>query len=337
MTTRALGDAPQTAGGAPRRPSGSGLRTAARWLRPLGRALAVAAFVVVVTFLLIRAVPGDAVTTIAGPRASPETKAELREQLHLDRTMPEQFSAYVQDLGRADLGRSLVQQGRPVTTIVGETLTITLYLVFASIVISLVVGVALGLLAATRHGWPDVTVRAGLTVLLAVPPFFLGLILILVAGLNLAWLPAGGWPGTWPDNLEYLVLPSLALAGYLIPLVARTTRQAANDALAQPWAEASETRGLSRARIMFRHVLPNSLLPVVTLVGYNAGAMIAGAVVVEAVFGIPGIGQELVTAVNARDYPVIQGIALVSALLVVAANLAADLLVAAVDPRTTRA
>jgi peptide/nickel transport system permease protein len=294
---------------------------------------AVCCFVVIVTFLLVRIVPGDPVTAIAGTRASSEARQALREQLHLDRSLPDQFGAYARDLSRGDFGHSLVQQQRPAISIVGDTLPVTLYLVAATIVLSVLAGVPLGLFAALRPGAPDVSIRAFATVLLAVPPFFLGLLLILFFALKVPLFPAGGWGSGWPDNLRFLVLPSVALSAYLMPLVTSVTRQTARSALTQPWVEAATARGLTRRRILFRHVLRNSVSPVITLVGYNAGYLVAGAVIVESVFGLPGIGQALVNAVSVRDYPVIQAIALVSALGVVVCNLLADLLALAADPR----
>jgi peptide/nickel transport system permease protein len=179
-------------------------------------------------------------------------------------------------------------------------------------------------------------VRTLLSLMLACPPFFLGLLLILGPALELGWLPAGGWPDRWPENTRYIVLPSLALAGYLVPQIARSVRQAALDATREQWYEAALARGLSTRTLTLRHVLPNSLLPVVTLVALNIGALIAGAVVVEAAFGLPGIGQELLSAINQRDYPLIQGIVIVTALIVVVSNLLADVAYRVLDPRTAR-
>ncbi|MBS1878147.1 MAG: ABC transporter permease [Actinobacteria bacterium] len=297
------------------------------------QAIAVCAFVVVVTFLLVRIVPGDPVSAISGPQASAETREAIRAELHLESSLPSQFTAYIGDLLQGDLGHSIVQQGKSVTSIIGESLPITLYVVFGALVISAVFGVAFGLLAAVRGGGIDMGTRAAVMVFLAVPPFFLGLLLILLLALEIPVFPAGGWGEGWPQNLEYLVLPSIALSATLMPLVASVTRQAAKDAMRQPWAEAASARGLPARLVVFRHILPNCAASVITLLGFNASVLISGAVVVEAVFGLPGLGQELVTAVTERNYPVIQGIALVTALIVVAINLAADLLSLAVDPR----
>jgi peptide/nickel transport system permease protein len=297
--------------------------------------LAVAVVVVVLTFLLVRVAPGNAVTALHGSRGTEASRAALRARLGIDDPLLTQFWHYFSGLFRGDLGSSLAQQGRPVSTIIGNTLPVTVSLIGATILISVAIGAPLGLLAALNPlRGADLTIRVGLSLLLASPPFYLGLLLVIGPALAWGWAPAGGWPATWPDNIRYLILPSLALAGYLVPLLARTVRQVAADTMREQWYEAAIARGLPRFTLVARHLLPNTLLPVVTLVALNAGALVAGAVVVEAVFGLPGIGQELITSIQQRDYPCVQGIALVTALIVVACNLIADVLYRFIDPRT---
>ena len=305
------------------------------FLRKLGQALLVAAVVVVMTFVLVRVAKGDATSTVVGVRGTEEARRAIRAELKLDEPLPSQFVSYVGDLTKGDLGNSLIQQGRPVTDIIGETLPVTLSLIALATVFACLAGIPLGLFAALSP-WrgSDTGTRTLLSVLIASPPFFLGLLLILGPGLAWGLFPVGGWGSGWPENAEFAVLPALALAGYLTPLIARTVRQAALEAEREHWYEAALARGLPTRTLIARHVLPNSLLPVVTLIGVNVGALVAGAVVVESVFGIPGIGQELVTAVDQRDYTVIQGIALVTALVVVASNFVADSVYRLVDPRT---
>ena len=303
----------------------------------VGQALSVAFVVVVVAFLLVRLVPGDPARGILGPRGSPEAVAALRAELHSDRPLPEQFVDYVTSLLQGNLGHSIIQQQRPVSNIIADTLPVSLSVVLATILVSALVGVPLGLWAAiTRHRSADLVVRGFAAILLSMPPFFLGLVLLLVVALSLGLLPAGGWGRGLPDNLRYVILPAAALASYLTPLVIRTVRQAAIDTAGQPFVEAAIARGIRPHIVTMRHVLPNSLLPVVTLLGLNVGALVGGAVVVEAVFGLPGMGIELANAVAVRDYPVIQGIAVVSALIIVASNLLTDAVYVFVDPRTRR-
>lgn len=306
-------------------------------LRLVWQAVVVAFVVVIITFLLVRIVPGDPATAILGSKGSDAAKDALRKSLDLDDPLYMQFLQYIGNVVRGDFGQSFSGGGRSVLSIIGKSLSVTLPVVATTMVISTVIAVPLGLLAGLRRGATDVGVRAAMTILLTLPPFFLGLLLLLTLALKVPLFPAGGWAGYWPDNVQYMILPSLALAGYLVPILTRGTRQAAITASEQTWMEASYARGLSPLRLAFAHVLPNSLLPVITLLGYNVGILIASAVVVEAIFGLPGIGQELVSAVNQRDYPVIQGIALTTALIIIAANLVSDVVVSLVDPRGRKA
>lgn len=319
------------------RRSARGLPAGIRWpLIILGRGIVVIVLVIIITFLLVRIIPGNPVDAIAGVHSTAQTRALLRTELHLNGSLLSQFGAYISALLHGNLGDSVAQQGTTVASIIGSTFPITMTLVLCAIVLSVLVGIPLGLLAGLAGGAKDAGTRILLTIMLTLPPFFLGLLLIWVFALTLPWLPAGGWGG-WPEAPRYLVLPSIALAASLIPLIARATRQAARDAEQEVWVEASVARGISRKALIFRHILPNAVLPVVTLVGYSAGVLISGAVVVEAVFGLPGMGQELVDAVAGRDYPTIQGIALVSAIAVVICTAITDLLYLWVDPRTRRA
>lgn len=315
--------------------------SAAGWGRrvgfELGQALLVAFVVVTVSFLLVRLIPGDPAQAVLGPRANPQAVAALRQEMRIDQPLVAGYVDYLGALLRGDLGTSIVQSDQSVSSIVGRTLPVTLQLVLATMILSLCVGIPVGLLAAlTRRGSVDHGTRIGLVILLATPPFFLGLLLILAFSLRWPVFPAGGWAGSWPENFRYLVLPAVAMSAFLMPQIARTVRQVAQDTARQDFIEAALARGMSRRTVVLRHILPNSLLPVITLLGLNMGALIAGAVVVEAVFGMPGIGSQLVQSVSQRDYPVIQGIAVVSALFVVLSNASADALYVIADPRTRR-
>jgi peptide/nickel transport system permease protein len=304
-------------------------------LNHAGQLLIAMMVVGLLTFLMVRVVPGNAVDAVSGTHGTEATRAATRAAMHLDASLRAQFVEYLSGLARGDLGRSLVQQGNSVNRIIAARLPVTLAVIGGAIVTGCLIAIPLGLLAALApHPWIDVAVRTLLSVMLACPPFFIGLLLILGPALAFRWVPAGGWPDTWPENACYLVLPSLALGGTLVPQLARAVRQAARDSTQEHWYEAALARGLSVHTLALHHVLPNSLLPVVTLVGLNIGVLIAGAVAVEAVFGLPGIGQELIDAINQRDYPLVQGIVLVTALFVVGANLLADVAYRFIDPRT---
>jgi peptide/nickel transport system permease protein len=214
---------------------------------------------------------------------------------------------------------------------------VTFLLIPLSLVLALILGIPAGLAAglAQRRG-VDLGIRSAATLCLAFPPYLIGLVLLLVFSLNAGWFPAGGWPGEWPANLEYVVLPSVALAAFVTPLVTRTVRQAASDVGGEQFVEAAMARGIPERTIVLRHILPNTLVPLMTLIGLLVGGMIGSAAVVEAVFNLPGLGTALAQAVHTRDYTVIQGIALVTALIVVGVNLVIDLLCVLVDPRTRR-
>lgn len=305
-----------------------------RILRLLGEMLVVALLVVVLTSLLIRLAPGDPARTILGQKATPEQIEALRQQLNLDEPLWSQIGSLLLGVLRGDLGTSLVDRGRSVLSIVMDALPVTLALIALTLVISALVGIALGLWGAlTRRRSVDEGVSAFAIGLLALPPFVLSLVLLLLVAVRWNAAPAGGWGDGWPQNLAYAWLPALALSGLLMPQVLRTVRQNAGEIRGQEFVESARARGLSGARVTFRHVLPNASLPVITVLGLNAAALIGGAVVVESVFGIPGLGQVLDQAVSARDYPVIQGVALVTALIVVLINAATDLAYAVIDPR----
>ena len=295
----------------------------------------VIAGVVFGTFLLIHLVPGDPAVSILGVHATPSSIAALRHEMHLDKPFYLQFWLFVSQLAHFSFGDSLVQQGRPVSSIVFPAMGTTLLLTFTAVAISLLVGIPLGLAAALipRTG-VDFTLRSLAAVLLATPPFMIGFLLLYFVALKANLAPAGGWGSGLASDLQYLWLPAFALSAFLTPIVFRAVRQSALETNEQQFVEAVVSRGLPRHALVIRHVLPNSLLPVITLVGVNVGGLIGGAVVVEAVFDIPGTGSILVEAVQARDYPVVQGVALVAAVLVVLITFVTDVLYFVVDPRT---
>lgn len=320
-------------------PSGRRLRTAAapvllRIGRRLGELILVAVVVVILTTLLIHLAPGNPARVILGLRATPAEVRQLDQQLGLDHPVIVQIQHAFTRLFHGDLGTSVINQGQPVSHEIGTAAPITGTLILGAMLIAIVVGVPLGLLSAvsTRR-----TLRQGISTFalltLAVPPFVLALLLLLGVSLGLHLAPAGGWGTGWPGNLRYAWLPSLALAGLVMPQILRTVRQTAQGVLSDDFIEAAQSRGLSPLRVTLRHVLPNSLLPVISVIGLNAAALIAGAVVVEAIFGMPGLGGLLQSAVENRDYPVIQGVAIVTALAVILINMLTDIILGVADPR----
>jgi len=311
------------------------------FIRTLGvRALQIALvafFVTVGTNILVRLVPGDPAQTILGERASPAALAALRQELGLEAPLLQQIASALGKLVQGDLGTSFAHRGQDVTSLIGPALAVTGSLAAVAILFSIVGGVTVGLwIALVRGPGADLAGRLVITVLLALPSFMAGLILLYALSLRLGLAPAGGWAGTWPANAQYIWLPALALAMYLGSLIARTVRQAALDTLGQPFIEAARTRGVPRSRIVLCHVLPNAVLPVIPLVGFNAGILVGGAVTVEAVFALPGLGAQLLQSMSTRDLPVVQGIALVTAVAIVVFNLLADAVNIAADPRLRR-
>jgi peptide/nickel transport system permease protein len=305
-----------------------------RVARMTGQAVITLFAVVVLVFLLVRLIPGDPVRVILGIEYTPEAAAALRAELHLDGSLPEQFAAYIGGLLRGDLGESTAQRGRSVVDVIAESFPTTMSLVITAIALAVVVGITLGLLAGiTKNRGVDLAVRTWSMLSFSVPTFLVALLLIFVFALTLGLLPAGGWPGAWPDNIPFLVLPGIALSAHLSTMIARTVRQGAVDVQGLQFMEAATARGLPARILTFRHILPNSVLPVLTLVGISFGALLTGAIIVEAVFGIPGLGAEMSRAVSRRDYPVVQGIALVTAVTVVVSGYVVEIAYTLIDPR----
>jgi peptide/nickel transport system permease protein len=302
-------------------------------LRRAGQLIGVVLAVVLVVFGLIRLVPGDPALNILGTKATPEALKLLRAELGVDRPFLEQLGSTFGELVHGDLGTSLILR-KSVAGIVVPALGVTLAVAALSIVISLLVGIPLGLLAGLKTGRPpDLAIRIGSVVLLATPTVFVALLLVLLIAVRAHLAPAGGWANAWPANFRFLWLPSCVLASFLTPVVTRVVRSSAREAAAEAYVEAAITRGLSPRRVALRHILPNSLLPVITVVGYSLSAVIGGAVIVESVFDLPGMGSTLVEAVGSRDFPVIQGVALVTAVMVVLINMVTDVVYGLVDPR----
>jgi peptide/nickel transport system permease protein len=289
--------------------------------------------VLLIVFILVRVVPGNPAVTILGTHATPEAVRALRAAMHLNVPLPDQLWLYLRDALSGNLGSSLVYN-EPVTTLVLPSLGTTALLTTTAVALAVVVGVPLGLLAGfTRRSWLDLSIRGSAIVQLAIPPFLFGFFLLLVVALQMKLATAGGWGTTFVGDLQYVWLPAVALAAYLVPLIIRTLRQSTRQTLEQEFIEATVSRGTGGLRLAARHVLPNSLLPIITVLGMNIGGLLGGAVVIEAVFNLPGIGTTLVMAVDNRDYPVVQGTALIVAVLVILVNLATDLLYFAIDPR----
>src|SRR5213082_873010 len=307
---------------------------------------AVVAGVIALTFLLLRAAPGDPVEQLVGPAATPEQVTLQRHALGLDRPLPEQFAAWLGRFARGDWGRSIVT-GRPVRAVLGDAVPATLELAGLSLVLTYLLGLAVGAVQASAGPRLDGALSVTTVTLFALPGYWLGLALIIVFTYWGHALPAFGAAGLdaddltgWSrlaDRLRHLALPLATLTLIGVGGTARFVRGAMRDVLSQPFVRVARAKGLSPFHVTRRHVARNALIPVVTLLGLSLPALFSGAVFVEAVFAWPGVGRRLVEAVRARDYPVVMAATTISATLVVAGNLLADLAAAWLDPRIRHA
>lgn len=313
-------------------------------LRRLLQAIPILLAIVVINFLLLKLAPGDAVDVMAGEAgsATPEYMAQLRAQFGLDQPLPVQLVNYVAKLAQGDFGWSFRHE-RPVIDLILDRLGPTLLLMGATIVLAVGVGSVLGLLAATGlNGWRDSIISVLALVSYATPLFWVGLMLILVFSVNLGWFPTSGMETIaafntgWDrvlDIAHHLVLPALTLSLFYLALYTRLMRASMLEQQGMDYVTTARAKGLTERRIVWRHVLRNALLPVVTMAGVQVSSLIGGSVIVETVFGWPGLGQLAFESLFARDLNLLLGIFLLSAVLVLVVNLAVDILYTLLDPR----
>jgi peptide/nickel transport system permease protein len=290
----------------------------------------------VCVFLMLRLIPGDPVRSMLGLRATPENVATLRAQLGLDRPLVEQYVDWITAVLHGDLGQDIISHA-PLSELLGQRLPVTLELTLLGVLVALATGIPLGVVAAVGPRWAriltDLLVVAGVSI----PAFWLGIMLVLVFTGALRVLPPAGFSPFADDplnNLRYMVLPVLTLAAAQGAYILQTTKASMLDVLESPFITFLRAKGISERTIRFRHALRNAAVPIVTVVGIQFGALLGGAVVIETLFALPGIGSLVVTAINLRNYPVVQGGVLVIATLFILINLATDLLYGVLDPRT---
>jgi glutathione transport system permease protein len=285
------------------------------------------ALVGVLVFMFVHLLPGDPARLAAGPDATPETVALVRQDLGLDKSLPEQFARFVSGAVRGDFGRSL-RSKLPVSTEIGERFAPTFWLTVWSMAWSVAIGMAIGVISAVwRNRWPD---RLGMTLAvsgISFPAFALGMVLMQIFSVQLNWLPTVG-----ADTWRHYILPSLTLGAAVAAIMARFTRSSFVDVLQEDYVRTARAKGLPESRVIMKHGLRNALIPVVTIMGLQFGFLLGGSIVVEVVFNWPGMGRLLVDAVNMRDYPVIQGLVLLFSLEFVLINLIVDLLYAVINP-----
>lgn len=284
--------------------------------------------VAAITFVLLYALPADPARMIAGRSATAQTVANIRRELGLDQSLPVQFWSYLSNLLQGNLGRSYAQKTE-VATLIMARLPATLTLMFSGIVVEVMLGLTLGTIAAVRRGgFVDRLVMMASFVGVSAPQFVVALLLLYVFAATLGWFPMSGY-GTF----SHVVLPAATLGVLGAGWYARMVRSAMIDVLNQDYVRTARAKGLSSRRITFRHALPNAVLPVIAMIGIDIGQFMGGIVVVEAVYGWPGIGQLAWQAIQQVDIPIIMGVTLTSALAIILGNLVADLIAPVIDPR----
>jgi peptide/nickel transport system permease protein len=298
--------------------------------------------VVTLMFALIRLAPGDPALLLVGPSAPAAQVEAQRHALGLDRPLPEQYAAWLGRFVRGDWGTSIAT-GRPVRAMLAQAWPATVKLVGISLVLSYLLGIAVGVIQAVRGGRLDTVLSVATVTLFALPGYWLGLMLVMLFTYRLRWLPAFGAQGfdadflspaaRAADRLRHLALPLATLTLVGVGGTARYVRGAMLDVIGAPYVTVARAKGLGETRVTLRHVLRNALIPVLTLLGLSLPTLFSGAVFIEAIFAWPGVGRILVEAVQARDYPVVMGATAVSAVLVVLGNLLAELLASWADPR----
>ena len=305
-------------------------------VRRLLSALPVLFVVSLVTFLIMWIVPGDVSAEIAGPDASFEQVERIREQLGLDRPLFERALNWYGNLLHGDLGQSYLLN-RSVSEAVFERLPVTLSLAGLALVLSVLFGVLLGIFAAVRHNtWADQGSMSLALLGLSLPDFWFGIVLIFFFGVYLGWLPTGGFVAINEDFIGWLrsmTLPALTLAFTQMGVVARMTRSSMLDVLGQDYIRTARAKGMASRVVVFKHALLNALIPIVTVVGVMTGVLLGGAVVIESVYSLPGVGRLIIGAIQRRDFPIIQGGLLITAATFVFVNIAVDVLYGWLDPR----
>ncbi len=281
-----------------------------------------------ITFFLLFVLPADPVRQIAGRSATAETVENIRTQLGLDRPFLIQYGRYLGGLVQGDLGRSYLQKSQ-VSELIASRLPATLILMATGILCELMIGLTMGVIAALRRGkTSDQALMIGSFVAVSAPQFVVGLLMLYVFAVKLGWFPIGGY-----GTVAHVVLPAMTLGLLGSGWYARMMRSSMIEVMRADYIRTARAKGLGRARVILRHALPNAILPIVAMIGIDIGVFMGGVVVVESVFGWPGIGQLAWQAIQRVDIPIIMGVTLVSAIAIVLGNLLADLITPLIDPR----
>ncbi|WP_306278871.1 ABC transporter permease [Streptomyces malaysiensis] len=289
--------------------------------------------VLAVVFILGQRAPGNPGRQLLGLNAPQDAVDALNHKLGVDRSLWTQFWSYIGNILHGDLGRSY-SSSEPVNGLIWDRFDATAWLLVAGLALSLILSITLATLAARYRGtWIDTTIRLFTVTSIAVPTFWSGLLLVLLVALPTGWFPVGGFGTTTADHFRSIVLPAVTLAIATAPIQVRVLRANLLESLGSGYVEAAASRGVPRRRLLTRHALPNAAVPAIAVVSIQAGYLLFGAVIVENTFRLPGLGSGLVTAITQRDYPMINGITLLFAVLVISFSLIGDALSAIVDPR----
>ena len=287
-------------------------------------------------FMLIHLIPGDPISVMLGRVSDPEVLAAVRSQYGLDRPLATQYFIWLGNVLQGNLGYS-ISNGAPVMDQIAERLPATLYLLAGGLAVALVLAAPIGILAAAkRNSWVDLGGTTLSLIFMSIPSFWLAILLILLLAVHFGWLPATGYVPPQEDLIGFvksLIMPSLALGVSEAGFIARLLRSSMLDALHQDYVTVARAKGVRERRVLYRHALPNALIPVITVVAIEVGYLLGGAIIIERVFAYPGMGLLTITAISTRDYPLIQGTILVFAVFFLFINLLTDLLYAVIDPR----
>ena len=287
--------------------------------------------ILLVVFAVLYLIPGDPAQTLAGPRASEQAIERISKQMGLNLPLHRQFSNYIKRIIRFDLGESVVT-GLPVSESIVEKLPYTIKLAAISMLISISLGILAGIMGAIYQGkWPDRICTTLSVAGISIPVFLSGLIFLYVFAVRLRWFPTSGFRAE--ESMLPFLLPAFTLGIRSAAFLARIVRSSMIEVLNQDFIRTAQAKGLSRSRILFRHGLVNALIPVITVIGLDFSSYLNGSVIVETIFGLPGIGRFAMDSILKRDYPVIQGIVLFGALIFIMINLIVDLIYAAINPK----
>lgn len=299
-------------------------------LKRIGLAIPTLLAVSLLVFIVAHLAPSSPIDIIAGEKATPEEKARVAHEYGLDRPLPVQYGDYIWNIvAHGDFGRSFSRGEQPVRDMIRTDFPVTAQLALQAILFAILLGLPIGALAALYHNsWFDRAAMACVVALVSVPSIVLGPLLVLFLAVRHPWLPVSGW-----ESPAYTILPTIALGSRSAALMARFMRSSLLDVLRQDYMRTAMAKGLSRAQAVRKHALKNAFLPVLTVIGNNFGALLTGSFVVETIFQVPGIGYTSIDSITKRDYAVIQGMALLVALIFTVVNLGVDILYGVIDPR----